>query len=84
MKSAIIRRTGVSVERKVNVSPEEEFWEGLKEIARARNMTLSPLILAIRRYHQGSLPFAVRVLVYSTMIAGSWLQPPRAAPDPSR
>jgi predicted DNA-binding ribbon-helix-helix protein len=81
MKSAIIKR---SIERKASVCLEEEFWQGLEEIAQARNMSLSPLILAIRERHKGSLPSAVRVFVYSTMVAGSWLQRPQVAPDHSR
>lgn len=68
MKSKIIKRSVVIAQHKTSISLEEEFWQGLKEIARARNTTLSPLILAIRQCHQGNLSSAVRVFVYSTMI----------------
>jgi len=84
MKSTVIKRSVVIAQHKTSISLEEEFWQGLKEIARARNMSLSPLILAIRQCHEGNLSSAVRVFVYSNMIAGKWLQPPQIAPDHSR
>jgi predicted DNA-binding ribbon-helix-helix protein len=81
MNSAIIKR---SIERKASISLENEFWRGLEEIAQARNMSLSPLIMAIRKRHKGNLPSTVRTFVYSAMVAGNWLQRPQPAPDLSR
>jgi predicted DNA-binding ribbon-helix-helix protein len=83
MKSEVIKRSVVLARDETSISLEDEFWQGLKEIARARNMALSPLVLAIRKCHQGNLSSAVRVLVYSTMVAGTWLQLPHIAPDHS-
>jgi predicted DNA-binding ribbon-helix-helix protein len=64
MKSKIIKRSVVIAQHKTSISLEDEFWQGLKDIARARQMTLSPLILAIRQCHQGNLSSAVRVFVF--------------------
>jgi predicted DNA-binding ribbon-helix-helix protein len=74
----------VIAEREARFGVEEEFWLALMEIARVRNMTLSPLMLAIRQRHRGNLPPAMRVFIYSIMIAGSWLQPPLLSSDHSR
>ena len=49
---------------KTSVSLEDAFWEGLKEIARGRNITLSESVAAIdsgRR--QGNLSSAIRLFV---------------------
>jgi predicted DNA-binding ribbon-helix-helix protein len=84
MKSEIVKRSAAIAPCKTSIGLEDEFWRGLKEIARARNMALSPLILAIRQCHQGNLSSTVRVFVYSTMVASRWLQFPQIAPDPSQ
>jgi predicted DNA-binding ribbon-helix-helix protein len=64
LKSTVIKRSVVIAQHKTSISLEEEFWMGLKEIARARRVTLSPLIFAIRQCHQGNLSSAVRVFVF--------------------
>jgi predicted DNA-binding ribbon-helix-helix protein len=64
MRSKIIKRSVVIARHKTSISLEDEFWMALKEIARARRMTLSPLILAIRQCHEGNLSSAVRVFVF--------------------
>ena len=62
MKSLIAKRSIVAAGHKTSVSLEDAFWEGLKEIARGRNITLSELVAAIdsgRR--QGNLSSAIRL-----------------------
>jgi predicted DNA-binding ribbon-helix-helix protein len=64
MKSQIAKRSIVAAGHKTSVSLEDAFWEGLKEIARGRNITLSELVAAIdsgRR--QGNLSSAIRLFV---------------------
>ena len=64
MKSTIVKRSIAVDAHKTSISLEEEFWNGLKDIARARQMTLTELISAIRRCGQGNLSSAVRVFVF--------------------
>jgi predicted DNA-binding ribbon-helix-helix protein len=64
MKTLITKRSIVAAGHKTSVSLEDAFWEGLKEIARGRNITLSELVAAIdsgRR--QGNLSSAIRLFV---------------------
>ena len=64
MKSLVAKRSIVAAGHKTSVSLEDAFWEGLKEIARGRNITLSELVAAIdsgRR--QGNLSSAIRLFV---------------------
>ena len=64
MKSLVAKRSIVAAGHKTSVSLEDAFWEGLKEIARGRNMTLSELVAAIdsgRRH--GNLSSAIRLFV---------------------
>ena len=63
MKSLVAKRSIVAAGHKTSVL-EDAFWEGLKEIARGRNITLSELVAAIdsgRR--QGNLSSAIRLFV---------------------
>src|SRR2546421_5452764 len=64
MKSPVVKRSIVIAGHKTSVSLEDAFWKGLKEIAAARNVTLSDLVAAIdggRR--QGNLSSAIRLFV---------------------
>ena len=64
MKSPVVKRSIVIAGHKTSVSLEDAFWRGLKEIAAARNMTLSDLVASIdggRR--QGNLSSAIRLFV---------------------
>ena len=47
MKSLISKRSIVIAGHKTSVSLEDEFWNGLKEIAEAGGMTLAELVAAI-------------------------------------
>jgi len=54
MKSLVAKRSIVAAGHKTSVSLEDAFWEGLKEIARGRNITLSELVGAIDSERQHS------------------------------
>jgi predicted DNA-binding ribbon-helix-helix protein len=64
MKSLVVKRSVVIASHKTSVSLEDAFWEGLKEIAHARSVTLSDLVAAIdsARRH-GNLSSAIRLFV---------------------
>ena len=64
MKSPVVKRSIVIAGHKTSVSLEDAFWKGLKEIADARNMTLSDLVASIdsQRRH-GNLSSAIRLFV---------------------
>ena len=64
MKSPVVKRSIVIAGHKTSVSLEDAFWKGLKEIAGARQMTLSDLVASIdtdRRH--GNLSSAIRLFV---------------------
>ena len=64
MKSPIIKRSISVAGHKTNISLEDAFWTGLREIARSRAMTISAIIADIdmRRQH-ANLSSAVRLFV---------------------
>jgi predicted DNA-binding ribbon-helix-helix protein len=64
MKSLVVKRSVVAAGHKTSVSLEDAFWNGLKEIARGRNITLSELVEAIdsERRHD-NLSSAIRLFV---------------------
>ena len=75
MKSPIVKRSIVIDGHKTSVSLEDAFWEGLKEIAKAKRKTLSELVGGIdtNRKH-GDLSSALRLFVldhYKAAIARS-------------
>jgi predicted DNA-binding ribbon-helix-helix protein len=61
MKSSIVKRSVVIEGHKTSVSLEDQFWSALKEIAHARQMTLSKLISKIDE--AGNLSSAIRLFV---------------------
>jgi predicted DNA-binding ribbon-helix-helix protein len=64
MKSPVIKRSIVIAGHKTSVSLEDAFWKGLKDIAIARQVTLSDLVASIdtERRH-GNLSSAIRLFV---------------------
>ena len=89
MKSLVLKRSVVIAGHKTSVSLEEAFWKDLKEIATARNMTLSDLLGTIDadRTH-ANLSSAIRLFIlnfHCTHRSGSQLtdpgREPRLAPD---
>jgi predicted DNA-binding ribbon-helix-helix protein len=64
MKSPVVKRSIVIAGHKTSVSLEDAFWKGLKDIATARNVTLSDLVAAIdSERQQGNLSSAIRLFV---------------------
>jgi predicted DNA-binding ribbon-helix-helix protein len=64
MKSPVVKRSIVIAGHKTSVSLEDAFWQGLKEIAGERDVTLSDLVATIdsERRH-GNLSSAIRLFV---------------------
>jgi predicted DNA-binding ribbon-helix-helix protein len=87
MKSPVIKRSIVIAGHKTSVSLEDAFWTCLKEIAVARNITLSDLVAAIDKGRaDGNLSSAIRLYVldhFRTQQAGGPYQG-RGAGDPHR
>ena len=75
MKSPVVKRSIVIAGHKTSVSLEDALWKGLKEIALARDMTLSDMVASIDTdRHQGNLSSAIRLFVldhYRTMIGAA-------------
>ena len=64
MKSPVVKRSIVIAGHKTSVSLEDAFWQGLKEIAGGRDMTLSDLVATIDTERQhGNLSSAIRLFV---------------------
>ena len=64
MKSPVIKRSIVLAGRQTSVSVEGAFWEGLKEIADERQLTLSDLVGEIDACRQdANLSSAIRLFV---------------------
>jgi predicted DNA-binding ribbon-helix-helix protein len=64
MKSPVSKRSVVIAGHKTSVSLEDEFWNGLKQIARSRGMTVTELIAAIDGNRQrANLSSAIRLFV---------------------
>jgi predicted DNA-binding ribbon-helix-helix protein len=64
MNSPVVKRSIVIAGHKTSVSLEDAFWQGLKEIANTRELTLSDMVASIdtdRR--QGNLSSAIRLFV---------------------
>jgi predicted DNA-binding ribbon-helix-helix protein len=64
MQSAVVKRSIVIAGHKTSVSLEDEFWQGLKEIGRSQEITLSTLVgeIDVRRVHT-NLSSAIRLFV---------------------
>jgi len=64
MKSPVVKRSIVIAGHKTSVSLEDAFWTCLKEIASARDMTLSDIVATIDTdRQQGNLSSAIRLFV---------------------
>jgi predicted DNA-binding ribbon-helix-helix protein len=63
-KSSVSRHSIVISDRKTSVSLEDEFWDGLKESAVARNIKLYTLVTKIdSKRQQANLSSAIRLFV---------------------
>jgi predicted DNA-binding ribbon-helix-helix protein len=64
MKSLVIKRSVVISGHKTSVCLEDAFWKGLKEIAIARNRSMSDLIASIdEERKQSNLSSAIRLFI---------------------
>jgi predicted DNA-binding ribbon-helix-helix protein len=64
MKSQVVKRSILIAGHRTSVSLEDAFWNGLKEIAGKRDMTLSDLVAAIdSARHHGNLSSVIRLFV---------------------
>ena len=64
MKSPVVKRSIVIDGHKTSVSLEDAFWSGLKEIARAKQATVSNMVAEIdTTRQQGNLSSAIRLFV---------------------
>ena len=72
MKSSIVKRSIVLAGHKTSVSPEEPFYQALKDIAASRRVPLRDLIAHIDtdREH-GNLSSAIRLFVLNHYQAGT-------------
>ena len=68
MKTAVIKRSIVIDGHKTSVSLENEFWDGLREIADRENITLSTVVGQIDRDRTScNLSSAIRVFVFNRL-----------------
>lgn len=64
MKSLVVKRSTVVAGHKTSVTLEDAFWNGLKEIASERNITLSDLVTAVdSERRQDNLSSVIRLFV---------------------
>ena len=76
MNSANIKRSIVRNGQKTSVSLEDEFWDGLCEIAAARKMSLAMLVRQIDEKRQSNnLSSAIRVFVLKQLRAPATADP---------
>jgi len=66
-----VRKRSILVNRhKTSVSLEDAFWDEVRAIARARNMTLSDFVSDVERGRRaGNLSSALRLVVLETLQA---------------
>jgi predicted DNA-binding ribbon-helix-helix protein len=66
MKSAIIKRSIVLAGHKTSVSLENEFWDGMRQIADQKNTTVSALLQQIDTGRSSAnLSSAIRIFVFN-------------------
>ncbi|QDM24163.1 ribbon-helix-helix domain-containing protein [Tardiphaga sp. vice154] len=64
MKAPITKRSVLIGKKKTSVSLEHEFWDALKEIAKADGLTANELVCKIHgALDRGNLSSAIRVFV---------------------
>ena len=64
MKSPVVKRSIIIGKHKTSVSLEEAFWQGLKDIAASRRVSLRNLVTSIDTERQyGNLSSAIRLFV---------------------
>jgi predicted DNA-binding ribbon-helix-helix protein len=75
MKSLVVKRSVVIDGHKTSVSLEDDFWQALKEIAEANDLTLSSQVAAIDAARKtGNLSSAIRLFVLERVRSDSMTQ----------
>jgi predicted DNA-binding ribbon-helix-helix protein len=73
--TVVLKHSIIVAGRKTSISLEDAFWKGLREIASAKEMTLSALVASIAQNRQhGNLSSCIRLFVleyYQTLAATS-------------
>ncbi|MCK9918975.1 ribbon-helix-helix domain-containing protein [Microbacteriaceae bacterium K1510] len=83
MKTAIIKRSIVLDGHKTSVSLEDEFWEGLREIAERNRANVSSLVRQIDHERKaGNLSSAIRVYVFNHFRGRTKSEQPAAVEQP--
>jgi predicted DNA-binding ribbon-helix-helix protein len=67
MHTTVTKRSVVIAGRKTSISLEDEFWYGLKAIARQHQRTLSAVVGEIDQNRRGNLSSAIRVYVFGNL-----------------
>ena len=81
MNSPVVKRSIVIAGHKTSVSLEDAFWQGLKEVATERDLTLSDLVATIDTdRHHGNLSSAIRLFVLDHYRERAREAPQRGAP----
>jgi predicted DNA-binding ribbon-helix-helix protein len=71
MATSVIKHSIVIAGHKTSVSLEDCFWNGLKEIARRRDLSLSNLVSAVGSERaNANLSSALRVFVFQHFVGG--------------
>ena len=77
MSSPVVKRSIVIAGHKTSVSLEHAFWQGLKDIAGERDLTLSDLVATIDTdRHHGNLSSAIRLFVLDYYRERARMSPP--------
>ncbi len=64
MESTVVKRSIVIAGHKTSVSLEDDFWKGLKEVAKDRKLTMSEMVASIDSARaQSNLSSAIRLFV---------------------
>lgn len=83
MKTAIIKRSIVLDGHKTSVSLEDEFWDGLREIAEKNRTNVSNLVRQIDHERKvGNLSSAIRVHVFNHFRTRTTSEQPAAVEQP--
>lgn len=69
METTVTKRSVVIAGRKTSISLEDEFWNGLRAIARQQQRTLSAVVGEIDQNRRGNLSSAIRVFVFGNLCA---------------
>ena len=66
-ESANKKRSVVVAGHRTSISLENAFWDHLREIAKARRMSINELVTEIDRERYGSLSSAIRIFVLTDL-----------------